>query len=189
MNAESLRGYFLISVKRMKDENFFRTVVLLLEHSKSGAMGVVINRPLDVTINEALSKHFDLAPSEELIYSGGPVEDSALLILHNSTDHDQEHPAVLPGVFVGTSPDIFDRVVAASHEPDPDFHFRLFAGYAGWGPQQLEEELSRGDWFTLPARAEYIFRQDPYEIWEDVLEEFHQQHKPLSGAPADAEWN
>lgn len=189
MKSESLRGSFLIAVKRLKDENFFRTVVLLLEHSDGGAMGVVINRPLELTVSEALAKHFPVSETSDVVYCGGPVEANALLILHNSTEHDQEYPEIVPGVFVGTSADIFDRVVAHSREPDPTFRYRLFAGYAGWGAEQLEGEIARGDWFVLPASPTYIFCEDPYEIWDELLRDFHAAHRIIPGSQEDPELN
>lgn len=186
---KSLKGHFLISAKHLKDENFFKTVVLMIEHNPEGAMGVVINRPTDLTIYKALQAHFEMPETELLLYSGGPVEENALLIIHNSTDHDQEMGAVLPDVFVGTSADIFDRVVKSLNGDDPELKFKIFAGYSGWSDGQLEGELERGDWFTTPASSEYVFRADPYDVWDDVLREFQTRHRILKNQTGSNEWN
>ncbi len=187
--AKSLRGHFLIAAKHLRDSNFYKSIVLMLEHNDEGAMGLIVNRPTEVSVSQALAKHFELPPSEHFLFNGGPVEENALLILHNSTDFDQEHDAIVPGVFVGTSPDIFDRVTESMSEPDTDFRFRIYSGYSGWGAGQLEFEMSRGDWFTLPATMDFVFRSDPYEIWEDVLAAFQARHRLLPDEPASPEWN
>ncbi|MDA0589687.1 MAG: YqgE/AlgH family protein [Planctomycetota bacterium] len=187
--SENLRGRFLIAANHLRDSNFYKTVVLLLEHNDDGAMGLVINRPMDVSVSSALSKHFDIPDCKHFLYCGGPVEPNALLILHNSQAYDQEHSPVVPGVYVGTSPDVFDKVVDAADDPDSTFSFQIFSGYSGWGAGQLESEIDRGDWFALPAESSFFFRPEPYEIWEDTLEAFHKSHRILPDQPDNPEWN
>lgn len=187
--ADSIRGKFLIAVKHLRDSNFFKTVVLILEHNEEGAMGLVINRPMDVSLSDALAKHFEFPNSEHQLFCGGPVEQNALLILHNSIDHDQEHQPVVPDVFVGTSPDIFDRVVASIGDEDSQFQFRIFAGYSGWSAGQLELEIGRGDWYTVAASSNRVFAADPYMIWDEVMQDFYEHHRILPNQPASPEWN
>lgn len=189
--AESLRGHFLIAAKHLRDSNFFKTVVLMLEHNDGGAMGVVVNQPMDVSIASALSEHFPISTSRQSIFCGGPVEENALLILHNSTDYDQEHDPVVPGVFVGTSPDVFEKVVRTSDDEDSsdDFSFRIYAGYSGWGAGQLEYEIGRGDWFSIPGTSAMVFETDPYDIWEEALKAFHKAKRLLPDQPVNPEWN
>lgn len=192
--SESLRGHFLIAAKHLRDSNFFKAVVLMLEHNEDGAMGVVINHPMDVSVSSALSKHFEMSRAGQSLLAGGPVEENALLILHNSLDYDQEHDPVVPGVFVGTSPDVFQKVVASSledeNEDDEDgFQFRIYAGYSGWGAGQLEYEMNRGDWFTIPASADYVFAHEPYDVWDDALADFHHRNRLFPGQPSDPELN
>lgn len=188
--AKSLKGHFLISAKHLKDENFFKTVVLVIEHSASGAMGVVINRPLDLTVWKALQTHFDEIPrTDRVLYSGGPVEANALLILHNSTDHDQEMGGVLSDVFVGTSAGIFEQVALSLSGEDEVLRFKIFAGYSGWSEGQLEGELKRGDWFTMKASSNYVFGDDPYNIWDDVFRDFQASKRLFKDRPGSSEWN
>ena len=124
--SDSLRGKFLIAATHLRDGNFYKAVVLMLEHNAEGAMGLVLNRPMDANVSEALSSHFQMPSSDDLLFNGGPVETNALLILHNSVDYDQEHEPIVPGVFVGTSPDVFDKVAASVGDPDDDFRFRIY---------------------------------------------------------------
>tara|TARA_R110002072_G_scaffold99008_1_gene218008 strand:- start:143834 stop:144409 length:576 start_codon:yes stop_codon:yes gene_type:complete len=190
--SRSLRGHFLIASKNLRDRNFFKAVVLMLEHSDDGAMGVVINHPMDVSVSSALSKHFEMSRAGQCLLAGGPVEENALLILHNSTDYDQEHDPVVPGVFVGTSPDVFEKVVETSLQEDDsgnDFQFRIYAGYSGWGAGQLEQEMNHGDWFTLPASAEMVFDREPYDVWEEAMKLLHERKRFFPNQPQNPEWN
>lgn len=167
--SESLRGRFLVAAKGMRDPNFYRTVVLMVEHGDAGAMGLVVNRPSSITVGHALSGHFDLPETDDVVFVGGPVEPAALFILHNAGHMDAGEPSVLPGLFVGSSADVFEHVVRAVAEGDPDARFRIFCGCAGWGPGQLEGELDRGDWYQQKGGAECLFDYDPYEAWDALV--------------------
>lgn len=190
--SESLRGHFLIAAKHLRDSNFFKAVILMLEHNEDGAMGVVINHPMDVSVSSALSKHFEESKAGQSLLAGGPVEENALLILHNSLDYDQEHDPVVPGVFVGTSPDVFEKVVESSLQDDgstSEFQFRIYAGYSGWGEGQLEHEMSRGDWFSIPASANLVFDHEPYDVWEAATKQLFERKRIFPYQPPNPEWN
>ena len=173
--TESLRGQFLIAAKRLRDDNFYKSVVLLLEHGEHGAMGLIINRPSSIRVSHALSGHFNLPETDDVVFWGGPVEPSALVILHDDSKYKDESPSVLPGLFVGGSPDSFERVISEAAESGQMNHcFRVLSGYSGWGAGQLENELNRGDWLTFPACRELVFYDDPYETYEVVLKRFYE---------------
>lgn len=167
--SNNLTGQFLVAGKHLRDPNFYKSVVLMVEHGAQGAMGLVVNRPTPVSLSEALAEHFDIGEREDLVYYGGPVEPSALFVVHNSVEHHGDERAIVPGVFVGSSADAFERVVEAATGGHDDLHFRVFSGCAGWGPGQLEGELERGDWFLVPASSDDTFRDDPYSLWESTL--------------------
>ncbi|MBB02532.1 MAG: YqgE/AlgH family protein [Rubinisphaera brasiliensis] len=187
---DSLRGQFLLATRQLRDTNFFRAVVLLLEHNEEGAMGLIINRPSSVNVSHALAGHFDVPCSSDVIYVGGPVEPSALSMLHGNPSWGDRELSVIPDVYVGSSAEAFEAMVLnGGSESDVDANYRIFSGYAGWGEGQLEGEIARGDWFTLEATAPFVFHQRPYDVWDQLLREFHKQHRILP-IPADrAEWN
>ncbi len=187
--VNSLRGHFLLATRHLHDPNFFRSVVLLLEHNEEGAMGVVVNRPSSVNVAHALTGHFDVPNSEDVIYVGGPVEPSALSMLHSSDEWGSSELAVIPGVYIGSSAKAFRDIVVSGHRNPASCNFRIYSGYSGWGEGQLESELARGDWFTLPASAEFVFHLQPYEMWDLLLREFHKQHRILPIPSDKAEWN
>src|SRR5437588_2072001 len=187
--ADSLRGQFLIAGKNLRDPNFFQSVVLIVEHGEGGAMGVVVNRPSGVTVAEALKNHFDLPETGEMVYVGGPVERNALFILHNAGDLDHTDSPVIDGVFVGSSPDMFENVVKRAAEGDGDLKFRVFFGCAGWGPDQLEGELARKDWLVCPAAVDFVFHPNPYEIWNLMVAEWNKANPLLPGMTGNPELN
>jgi putative transcriptional regulator len=187
--SDTLRGQFLIAGCKLRDTNFFKTAVLVIEHGKDGAMGLVVNRPSSVTVSNALAGHFDLPETGELVYIGGPVEPAALFILHSAPEHDPEDPSVLPGLYVASSAEVFSHVVQANCNGGGDAHYRVFSGCAGWGPNQLESELARGDWFIHPARPELVFHDDPYAVWDTLLREVYRSKRLLPVECDNPEWN
>jgi putative transcriptional regulator len=187
--SESLRGHCLIAAKRLRDPNFYKTVVLMVEHGADGAMGLVINRPSSVTVAHALSEHFKLPETDDLVYVGGPVEPSALFILHNSAELDRNELPLVPGVFVGSSTDVFEEIVRSSAEGNPDLQFRIYSGCAGWAPNQLEGEIARGDWHSLPAQMRSIFGDDPYAVWDNMIAKVYESNRILPQPTGNPEWN
>lgn len=185
----SLRGQFLIASRGLRDGNFFRTVVLIVEHNDQGAMGLVVNRPAGITVARALKNHFELPETGEMVYFGGPVERNALFVLHNDQELEGSSNPVVDGIYVGGSPEVFENVVTRAAEPDPRLRFRVFFGCAGWGPEQLEAELARNDWLLLAATEKYVFHSDPYAVWELLLHEYRQAHPLLKGAAGDFRLN
>jgi putative transcriptional regulator len=183
--SDSLRGRFLIAGKNLRDPNFYQSVVLIVEHGDGGAMGVVVNRPSGVTVAQALKNHFELPDSSEMVYVGGPVERNALFILHNAAELNNAESPVLDGVFVGSSPEVFENVVKRAAEGDDELKFRVYFGCAGWAPDQLEGELTRNDWLVHPAAMGYVFHPDPYDVWNLMLTEYQRANPLLPGLNGD----
>lgn len=164
---KSLKGHFLIAVPELADLNFFRSVVLLIQHDKNGAMGVILNRPANVTVKAVWKDVFDIeSHCGDLIYVGGPVE-GPLIVLH--TQFSRADLDVLPGIFVAMSKPFIYEIVDENVRP-----FRMYSGYAGWGAGQLEQELEAGGWLTMPADGDQIFAS-PQDLWKHVCEEFGSQ--------------
>lgn len=187
--ADTLRGQFLIAGRSLRDENFFQSVVLIVEHGSGGAMGVVINRPSGVTVAQALKNHFELPENGEMVYVGGPVERNALFILHNDDDLDGSETPVIEGLFVGSSPDTFERVVRRIANGDDELKFRVYFGCAGWAPDQLEGELARNDWLICPATAARVFDVDPYNVWSMTVADYNRANPLLPGFTGNPELN
>lgn len=185
---QSLKGQFLIAARHLNDPNFFKTVVLIIDHGEEGAMGLVVNRPSCLSVATALSHEFDLSSSEEMVHFGGPVDREALFIIHNC-DEDDCCREVVPGVVTVGSSEEFQSVLSGVQEEDPALAFRIFHGCAGWSTDQLEGEIERGDWLILPASSEATFHEDPYELWDLCLAQVYRSNRILPHTVQDPEWN
>jgi putative transcriptional regulator len=144
------------------DPNFWRTVVLIVEHSDEGALGLVLNRPSETTVAEAVTELEQLLDADDPLYVGGPVQPSALIVL---AEFDQPGDAALIAF-----EDI--GVLANGAQDDPSLSVRrgrAFVGHAGWGPGQLDDEVERGDWILEPARRDDAFTGHPLDLWSAVL--------------------
>lgn len=185
----SLQGSFLIAANQLRDPNFYRTVVLMLEHSSESAMGLIVNRPCGSTIGEALAQHSPANNVDAPVFCGGPVEQNALFMLHNCVTlgkHDQE---IAPGLFLAGSESSFKEVVLNKALPGKEIQFRLVSGYAGWGAGQLEGEIARGDWKILPKVDGLILEEDPYGIWEVCMRRLNRLTGLLPQDVKNPEWN
>jgi putative transcriptional regulator len=137
--------------------------VLVCEHSEEGALGLVLNRAGDLTVGASAPQLADLTGDEAVIDIGGPVQTDALLVLAEFDDISQSGICVVENVgLVGDDSEMEDLVHGTGR-------VRIFAGYAGWGPGQLDQELAREDWFVAPAGVDDIFNPDADELWARVL--------------------
>ena len=187
--SSSLQGHFLIAADHLRDPNFYRSVVLLLEHNDEGAMGLGLNRPSAVSVETALSEHMQTGSCETPVFVGGPVETSALFIMHNCLSLGQHDQEIAPGVFLAGSHESFESVVNDGLKPEREVRFRVYCGYAGWGSDQLESEIDRGYWLTLKSDGPLILEEDPYGLWEVCMRRLHRANRMLPHNVRNPEWN
>ncbi len=178
----SLRGQLLIAGPGLVDPDFWRTVVLVGEHSEEGALGVVLNRPSETSVGEAVPELVGLADGMGSVHVGGPVQSSAIVVLADFAEPDDSQPLVL------------DTIGFLSTEIEPDSlgelrRARVYAGYAGWGPGQLDDELDEGSWIVEPALAEDVFTGDPGGLWSSVLRRKGGPFSVLASMPPDPSLN
>jgi putative transcriptional regulator len=181
--VESLRGQLLVAAPDLLDPNFRRTVVLVGEHGDEGAMGVVLNRRTDVTVDEAAPVLNDVVDGDDLVHVGGPVQPQAILVLGEFDE--PERAGVLVFGAVGFLPVEVDGV----DEIGDLARARVFAGYAGWGPGQLESELAESAWIVEPAVPDDVFTRDPEALWSTVLRRKGGPFTLLATMPADPSLN
>jgi len=179
---QSLKGQLLVAGPSLLDPNFRRTVVLVGEHTDEGALGVVLNRASEATVEDAVPELSALIDDEELVHVGGPVQPSAIVVVADFADPEQAGALIL------------DSVGFLPAEVDPDAigelrRARVFAGYAGWGPGQLDEELDEGSWIVAPALPEDVFTGDPEELWSEVLRRKGGPFEVLALMPPDPSAN
>ena len=164
---ELAQGRFLVADNRLMDPNFRETVVLLIRYGPEGTMGLVINRPLQVKLSKVFPDVNELDESKETLYVGGPVEPSGMLLLVKSATPPEDSMPVFGDVYLSSSQKVLQRLIKTPVQGD---RFRIFAGYAGWAPKQLEYECDRKDWHVLESDAEILFDRKPSEIWPELIQ-------------------
>ncbi|MGZ4482050.1 MAG: YqgE/AlgH family protein [Gaiellales bacterium] len=183
MDGESLKGHLLIAAPMLVDPNFRRTVVLLLEHGEEGALGVVLNRPSQTSAEEAVPDLAGVLGEGDPIFLGGPVQPGTVIALADFTD-----PTAVDDGLCGS-------IASLEFGADPEeiagqvSRARVFAGYAGWGEGQLEDELEEEAWFTEPALPGDVFDPDPTHLWGRVLERKGREDQLVARMPDDPRWN
>ena len=165
-NASNLTGHLLIAMPSLLDPNFERTVTYICEHSDQGALGLVVNRPLDMDFGDVLQQLALTASNPQLarqpILQGGPVELQRGFVIHSAPRDWESTVEITDSIFVTTSRDILTSI-AGGQGPEQAL---LVLGYAGWGAGQLEEELSANAWLSVPASPQIIFDIPFEERWE-----------------------
>jgi putative transcriptional regulator len=161
---ELLKGRLLVATPPLVDPNFDRSVVLLLEHGDDGSLGIVLNHPSDTALEEVLPEWNEHASVPGVVFSGGPVAPDAVIALaRGGTDGSDGWVTVLGSV--GTV-DIGRQPAELGLQLDA---LRVFVGYAGWSPGQLESELAHDAWFVVPTESEDPFSPHPDRLWHEVL--------------------
>jgi len=157
------KSVFLIARPGMPDPNFRESVVLVVQTESAEATGVIINRPTNRSLAQLLpSERFEAFTDP--IFVGGPIAPQGLFALFQSDQYSGPAVPVLPGIFLAVLPDSVDALLGK-----PPTKIRLFSGYSGWAPGQLQGELDRGDWLVVDADAKTAFLRDTSRLWQDMV--------------------
>jgi putative transcriptional regulator len=179
-------GRLLVATPMLVDPNFDHSVVLLLDLDDSGALGVILNRPSQVPVQTILPDWGDHVPAPNVIFQGGPVAtDSALAVAY--VDGQDEEPIGFRRVFDSTG--IIDLDTPAELLTSVVLGMRVFAGYAGWGPGQLEAEIEEGSWIIVDSARHDVFGAAPDGLWSAVLRRQPGELAWLSTMPIDPTHN
>jgi putative transcriptional regulator len=181
-----LQGRLLVARPTLVDPNFARTVVLVLAHGDQGALGLVLNRPTESPLAVPLPEWGDLASSPAVVFVGGPVAEGTICLARLKSE------VTVPGAgYLALS----GALGTVDLDTDPQFvapwigQLRVFAGYAGWGPGQLEEELAAEAWWVLDPEDTDVFGPEPGALWKSVLRRQGGELALLSALPADPSLN
>lgn len=179
----SLRGQLLIASPALQDPNFARTVVLIAEHSCDGAMGLVLNRPSKTEVEDGVDLLAPLVEDDDVVFTGGPVQPDAVMVLAEFDDPAQAAALVLADVgFLRADADLSDTAGRIRRA-------RIFAGHAGWGPGQLDGELEEGSWIVVGATPDDPFGGDPDQMWGQALARKGGAYARLARTPEDPSVN
>lgn len=182
---DSLQGHFLVGSPHLTDPNFYRSVVLMVQHDADGALGLILNRPTSHTVAELVREVGEsVADCQRPIYLGGPVQ-GPLMAVHTQLAYSQLQIAT--GVHFATEKQYLQEILSASEKP-----WLLFSGYSGWGAGQLEREMQQGGWLTIDATDDDVFYTGD-DLWERLITRIGQEiiapAFPASRLPPDPHMN
>jgi putative transcriptional regulator len=182
--AGSLRGKLLLASPVLQDPNFARSVVLIADHGEDGAMGLVLNRPAASTVGDVLPDLGWLTGEDAPVFMGGPVAETSVIVLAEFVRPEVAGALVEPDLgFVGAAADGREDLEGAVSRA------RVFAGHAGWGPGQLDDELAEEAWIVESPQREEIFSDDPEDLWGAVLRRKGRRWALLATMPPDPSAN
>ena len=163
------------------DPNFRRTVVLMTHHDEEGAVGLVLSRPSELLVSDAVPDLGDLPAPDEFVYIGGPVQPASVVVLVELEEPDDEITTIVGNVAY--------MPPGADADALPIQRARVFAGYSGWGPGQLEAELAEPAWIVAPAEPDDVFATDPDILWRTVLKRKGGKYALIASMPYDPRLN
>ena len=161
------QGKFLVADRQLTDPNFRETVVLLVQYGPDGAMGLVINRPVQIELSIVLPDIKEMHRRKGTLHLGGPVHQNSILLLVRMTSPPESSTPVFDDVYLSSSQELLQRLIM---NPAEEERFQIYAGYAGWAPNQLESEYNRGHWHVLNADAVTLFDKNSSEIWQELID-------------------
>jgi putative transcriptional regulator len=182
-HMDSLQGQLLVASPALADPNFARAVIAVANHDEDGALGIILNRPSDTEVVDAVPELEDVVDVDEVVFVGGPVQPAAIVVLAEFEDPAEAAFLVVGGIGLVSDRTGLDRLATVTARR------RIYAGYAGWGPGQLEGELEREDWIVEPALPEDVFSEEPIDLWGRVLDRKGGQFRLLARMPMDPSVN
>jgi putative transcriptional regulator len=179
-----LKGHLLLDSGQLRGSFFQRSVVLICQHDSDGAFGLVLNRSAGTNAGDMIVADLPEPLRASPLFLGGPVQPSALSFL--LTDAFIPDANVLPNLSLGHS---LDALIELGESFSATQQVKMFAGYAGWSPGQLEDEVKRDAWLTHPASLDLVFDVSPHQLWQKILRQKGWQYQLLAQMPEDLSLN
>src|SRR5436190_3985031 len=179
-----LKGQLLLDSGQLQGSFFQRTVLLVCQHDSEGAFGLVLNRTTGNNVGEMIVADLPESLKSFPLFLGGPVQPSALSFLYSDSFIPDAN--VIPNLSLGHS---LDSLCDIGESFSPERKIKMFAGYAGWSPGQLEEEMKRNAWLSHPASLDLVFETNPGQLWQSILQKKGWKYKLLSQMPEDISLN
>lgn len=183
--AQLDKGTFLIASPEIKEGIYFRSVLLICEHTIHGSFCLMVNKPLEMQLPEEILDLQEVSNPHIYMRVGGPVQPNQMMLLHSSGTIPEQAMEICEGVFLGGDLQFLQESAMNPHGP----HLRLCFGYAGWSSGHLEKEFLAGDWFVHPAVAKHVFMTPPEKLWQTLLREMGGKYATLSMIPEDLSLN
>lgn len=183
--SELSKGSFLIASPEIDAGIYFRSVILLCEHTPSGSFGLIINKPIEIDLPEDLINLKNMANENVGIRAGGPVQPNQMMLLHSSDALAGQALPIGEGIYLGGDMQFLQEAINDPHGP----HLLLCFGYTGWDAGGLEREFLSGNWFLAPGSARHAFETPPDRLWQTILREMGGKYATLSMIPEDLSLN
>jgi len=178
------KGKLLLSEPFLHDPFFKRAVILLTEHNVEGTVGFILNKPINIKLHEAIEEFPEFNGN---LYMGGPVQRDSLYYIHTMGSHIGQSIEIMDGVFWGGN---FETVkIMIQNGEVEESELRFFMGYAGWGKQQLEKELSNNSWVVAQGNAKSVMETNPKDLWQNIIKDFGKDYEMLSNFPEQPSMN
>jgi putative transcriptional regulator len=181
---KSLKGQLLLDGGKLHGSFFHRSVVLICQHDPEGAFGLILNRSSDSKVGQALVANVSETIKGQPLFVGGPVQPATLSFLHS--DNFLPDANVMANLSLGHS---LDTLMDLSESSSSTQKLKLFAGYSGWSPGQLDQEMARKDWLVHPASLDLVFYPEQARLWQDILRRKDVKSRLLAESPDDLSWN
>jgi putative transcriptional regulator len=179
-----LKGQLLLDSGQLRGSFFQRTVVLVCQHDAEGAFGLVLNRATGSNAGEMIVADLPESLKSCPLYLGGPVQPTALSFLHSDSFIPDAN--VIANLSLGHS---LDSLMELGESYSPTRKIKMFAGYSGWSPGQLEDEMKRTAWLTHPASLDLVFETKPDQLWQNILRKKGGKYRLLAQMPEDLSLN
>jgi putative transcriptional regulator len=183
-NIKPDKGTLLISEPFFTDPFFKRSVVLLIEHNEEGTLGFILNKPIDINLNEALDGFPDFNAK---VFFGGPVRRDNLYYVHTLGDKLPGAFEISPGLYWGGNFEILKDLINTKQVGQQEIRF--FVGYSGWEPNQLDGEMSDQSWLVANSKIDYVMAQNTDHLWGEILKDMGKQYAILANFPEDPSLN
>jgi putative transcriptional regulator len=179
------KGTLMIASPEIEEGFYFRSVMLICEHSTIGSFCLIINKPIEMQLPEDILNPKEIVNPDVRLLAGGPLQQGQMMILHSSDKISNQTIQICEGVYLGGDLQFLQESAMNPHGP----HLRLCFGYSGWGAGQLEREFLSGNWFLHPASANRIFEIPSEKLWQTILREMGGKYATLSMIPEDLSLN
>jgi len=164
--SEEQEPVFLVASKQMNDPRFIETVILVAHRNAGGALGLILNRPTKYSVDHLFSEDPPATGSNVSLFFGGPLSPYSISFLFRSSEPQPQSVRAFGNIYLSSDPKLLRERLG---DPKGNGALRVFFGYAGWAPGQLDFEIERGSWHVLPAEESLVFRSDPESIWSELI--------------------
>lgn len=183
--AELAKGSFLIASPEINTGIYFRSVILICEHTPSGSFGLIINKPVQVDLPQELLNLKNTQNPNIEFRAGGPTQPNQMMLLHSAENLQEQALKICDGVYLGGDMQFLQEALMSPNGP----YLRLCFGYTGWDLGQLEREFLSGHWFLAKGSAHHVFETKPEKVWQTLLREMGGKYATLSMIPEDLSLN